>query len=326
MNHRYVLEPYRGPATRYTCPKCFNRHKTFVRYIDTETGQHISPDTGRCNRESNCGYHYTPKQFFTDNKAFNSSFNSYNTPLNTTMKKTILPAAAALSESKPASLMPHHIFTESFRNYNANNFISFLFALFGTDIAAKLIEKYWLGTSGHWPGATVFWQISGELDIRAGKIMLYNASTGKRVREPFNHITWLHTVLNLPDFNLQQCFFGEHLLRNSDEVVAIAESEKTAVIASAYFPDFIWLACGSLNNLTEQRCRALSKHRVILFPDINGYKKWSERAARLQHITEFTVSDLLEQHATTEQRRLGLDLADILMHWTVQEFQQTAFE
>lgn len=40
--YRYVLEPYKGMKTRYTCPACQKRDKTFVRYIDTETGQHVA--------------------------------------------------------------------------------------------------------------------------------------------------------------------------------------------------------------------------------------------------------------------------------------------
>ena len=65
--HRYILEPYNGMKTRYRCPSCNHREKTVSLYIDTETGEYLSPSVGRCNRESNCGYHYTPKQYFQDN-------------------------------------------------------------------------------------------------------------------------------------------------------------------------------------------------------------------------------------------------------------------
>ena len=65
--HKYILEPYNGMNTRYRCPTCQQRDKTFSLYIDTETGEHINPTVGRCNRESNCGHHYTPKQYFQDN-------------------------------------------------------------------------------------------------------------------------------------------------------------------------------------------------------------------------------------------------------------------
>ena len=42
--------------------------------------------------------------------------------------------------------------------------------------------------------------------------MLYDPTTGKRVKEPFNHISWVHKVIKQPEFELKQCLFGEHLL------------------------------------------------------------------------------------------------------------------
>ena len=66
-NYRYQLERYRGRGTRYTCPQC-GRKYTFTRYIDTENNnQYISDNVGKCNRLDKCGYHYTPRQYFTDN-------------------------------------------------------------------------------------------------------------------------------------------------------------------------------------------------------------------------------------------------------------------
>jgi hypothetical protein len=66
-NYRYQLERYRGRGTRYTCPQC-GRKYTFTRYIDTENNnKYISDNVGKCNRLDKCGYHYTPKQYFTDN-------------------------------------------------------------------------------------------------------------------------------------------------------------------------------------------------------------------------------------------------------------------
>ena len=65
--YRFILEKYRGISTRYTCPQCGRKH-TFTRYIDTENNnQYLSERVGKCNRLDKCGYHYTPKQYFTDN-------------------------------------------------------------------------------------------------------------------------------------------------------------------------------------------------------------------------------------------------------------------
>ena len=65
--YRYILERYRGLSTRYTCPQCGRKH-TFTRYIDTENNnQYLSERVGKCNRLDKCGYHYTPREYFTDN-------------------------------------------------------------------------------------------------------------------------------------------------------------------------------------------------------------------------------------------------------------------
>ena len=65
--YRFTLERYRGISTRYTCPQCGRKH-TFTRYIDTENNNnYLSERVGKCNRLDKCGYHYTPKQYFTDN-------------------------------------------------------------------------------------------------------------------------------------------------------------------------------------------------------------------------------------------------------------------
>ncbi|RYD87344.1 MAG: hypothetical protein EOP50_20910 [Sphingobacteriales bacterium] len=206
----------------------------------------------------------------------------------------------------------------------------YLLKRFGYDYAVvdKLVGRYRIGTSSHWPGATVFWQLDAEGLVRTGKIMLYNKDTGKRVKQPFNHITWAHTLVlkgkweNLtfeienPNFEIEQCLFGEHLLaENPAAPVAIVESEKTAIIASALMPAFIWLASGSLTGLNAHKCRVLQGRQVMLFPDVNGYNKWQVKAHELSRAmpgTTFGVSNILEQTATANDRRNGIDIGDVL--------------
>jgi hypothetical protein len=307
--HRYKLEPYKGIKTRHHCPSCQHNDKTFSLYIDMETGQHIDPKVGRCNRENNCGYHYTPKQYFQDN----------NTILDVLQPKGLKPKTV-VPPLKPVSFIAVQVFKASLKNLDENNFVKFLVDLFGVEVANQVVGKYFIGTSKHWNGATVFWQIDLNGKVRTGKIMLYNASNGKRIKEPFSHISWVHRVLDKRDYNLQQCLFGEHLLTDKTKPVAIVESEKTAVIASIYLPQFIWLAVGSLTNLTVQKCSALKGRTVTLFPDLCGFEKWNEKVMELSHLTSFTVSDLLERKATQSEKKQGLDLADYLIRFDYREF------
>jgi len=310
IEHKYKLEPYKGMNTRYRCPSCQQRDKTFSRYIDTETGEHIHPSVGRCNRESSCGHHYTPKQFFQDN---NISFD--------TQPKQYKPRPVT-PQPKPVSFIPVDLFKASLNPtaFETNHFVQFLINLFGVEVASQLVCKYFIATSKHWNGATVFWQIDTQGKVRTGKIMLYSPTTGKRVKEPFNHINWVHKALKQPEFELSQCLFGEHLLVEKTKPVAIVESEKTAVIASVYLPQFIWVAVGSLTNLNAEKCCKLKGRTVALFPDLNGYDKWNSKAKELSHLAIFTVSDLLERKATEAERKQGFDLADYLIKFNYKEF------
>jgi len=306
---KYILEPYKGMNTRYHCPSCQQRAKTFSRYIDTETDEHINPIVGRCNREINCGYHYTPKQYFQDN----------NILFGTHQRKSHRPQIN-IPKPKPISLIPVEVFKASLKEHETNSFVKFLIKQFDVELAGELVSRYFIGTSKHWNGATVFWQIDTQGKVRTGKIMLYSPDTGKRVKEPFNHITWAYKALKLTEFELRQCLFGEHLLIDKIKPVAIVESEKTAIIASVYLPQFIWVAVGSLTNLTAEKCSILKGRKVILFPDLNAFDKWTSKAKELSHIAIFFVSDLLERKATEAERQKGFDLADYLVKYDYKVF------
>lgn len=319
--HRYILEPYKGMNTRYRCPSCQRRDKTFSLYIDTETGEQIHPTVGRCNRESNCGYHYTPKQYFQDNDI---SFNTYQ---GATLQVKVLKPKPVTPQLKPVSFIAVEIFKASLNTtaFEANHFVKFLVDLFGVEVASQLVSRYFIATSKHWNGATVFWQIDTQGKIRTGKIMLYSPTTGKRVKNLELPVYWVHKALKQPEFELRQCLFGEHLLNERDKdgklkPVAIVESEKTTVIASVYLPKFIWVAVGSLTNLNAEKCSILKGRIVTLFPDLNGFEKWSSKAKELSHLAVFTVSDLLERKATEAERKQGFDLADYLIKYDYKAF------
>jgi hypothetical protein len=303
-NYKYILEPYNGKQSRYICPNCGKAY-SFARYINVETGEYLHPDVGRCNRENNCGYHYTFKQYFEDNEYKNN------------IPKVITNNSP--QRKKFTSFIPADVFKGSLQGHDNNCFVQYLISLFGETVTGELIGRYFIGTSKHWNGATVFWQIDTQGKVRAGKIMLYNPTTGKRVTKPYNHITWAHTALKLPDFKLNQCFFGEHLLKDNNKPVAIVESEKTAIIASVYLPQFIWLAAGSSEGLSEEKFRVLQGRNVILYPDINSFDKWKKKADELSQIDRISISDLLEKETTDEERRQGLDLADYLVRFDYTE-------
>ena len=105
-------------------------------------------------------------------------------------------------------------------------------------------------------------------------------------------------------------------LHTSD--VAVVEAEKTAVILSARYPDYLWLAAGGLFELTAEKLFPLRHHRIVLFPDTDpdqtAYTRWYTVAqeAHHQYGLDIHVSSLLERRATAEQKRAKIDLVDFL--------------
>ncbi|WP_371689327.1 DUF6371 domain-containing protein [Macellibacteroides fermentans] len=313
------LQPYKGKTTRHTCPEC-GQKDSFTLYLDGDTHQPIHHTVGICNRAVKCGYHYPPKQYFLDNPSCSvetrhaSSYNSL--PLFT--KQPIL--------SQPPGEIPFS-FVEKSASYNSN-FIRFLCEFLTEEQMKHIGDNYALGATKN--KEVIFWQIDTKGKVRTGKIMQYNPETGRRIKHESGAIDWVHNKLKksgtLPeDFNLQQCFFGEHLLKiYPDATVCIVESEKSALISAAVLTDCIWLATGGLNNLTADKCEILRGRTVILYPDLNAYDKWSAKAQQMNALfpspqgdgsgVRFSVSTMLEDIATPEAKAQGLDLADFLIN------------
>lgn len=149
-------------------------------------------------------------------------------------------------------------------------------------------------------------------------IMGYDAKTGHRIKHPFNQVSWVHSVKKIQDFHMKQCLFGEHLLADassSARTVAIVESEKTALVAAHFIPDFIWLATGGMHGcFNREAMQVLQGREVILFPDLKATEEWRRKVPMLQYVCKrASCSDLLEKMATNEQREAGLDIADFLL-------------
>lgn len=264
-----------------------------------ETGEPLSDDIGRCDREINCGYHKKPRDFFAENHTTNQRL--YWFP-----KKELRKRSGPFSTIDPA-IVEQTVMTCAF-----NNFTIWLREHFGFREAMEQMMRYRIGTSKRWPGATIFWQIDQRQKVRTGKIMLYDYHTGHRVKEPFNHIDWVHKQTPIKDFHLSQCLFGLHLLTPETQTIAIVEAEKTAIVASIFFPDVLFLATGGLQNLNTERCAPLKGYRVILFPDLGAEDKWSEKAASIPGLNNCTISTWLTNHSSAFDRERGLDLADYL--------------
>ncbi len=315
--YRFHLQKYR-PGSKTACPEC-GRKSCFTRYID-EAGEISFPDSvGMCDHIKSCGYHYSPKEYFRDNPAVKEKLNEQERSGGTPIVAKAL--AKPLPERKPQiSFLPSDWVEQSMHRYDINPLYRYFTKVMGKENVDKLFSLYRVGTSKRWGGATVFWQTDRDGNVRAGKIMGYDAVTGHRIKEPFNQVSWVHSVRKVQDFRMKQCLYGEHLLSDSSAVmsakpVAIVESEKTALVATHFIPDFIWLATGGMHGcFNGEAIQVLSGREVILFPDLKATEEWRRRLPMLESVCwRVTCSDMLERIATNEQRSQGLDIADFLL-------------
>ena len=300
------LQKYKGPASKHTCPNC-GAKKRFTLYVDGDTHLPIHPSVGICDRVNKCGYHYPPRMYFADNpgnrKENYQSYKPYNPP----------------DIETPVDYISYNYVIKS--KSTESNFIDFLKRRFPADRIRQVSDEYLLGATKS--RDVIFWQIDFTGKVRTGKIMKYDPLIGKRIHNQNGAIDWVHNKLKhqgkiSQNFNLAQCLFGEHLLkRYPEKVVAIVESEKTAVLTSVLYPEYIWLSTGTLNGLTLDKCFVLENRIVIIFPDLGkAHAIWKEKADEISKFIHWkvSVSELLPKIASQDADNEGLDLADFLLN------------
>jgi hypothetical protein len=300
-SHRFSLDKIR--QRKYRCPLC-KRDKVFVRYVDQANGEYLGDDVGRCDREVNCGYHKKPKAYFQDN------------PLPQTIYKPVSEPV------RPVEYFTHELMVDSVK-MAGNHFLTYITKLFGIDIALDKQQKYFIGTSNSkWPGATVFWQMDDYYRVRYGKVIEYDPMTGKRIKEPYSHITAVHTLVGRPDMNYRQCFFGQHLLKEfPHKSVGILESEKSAVIMDILKPEYNWIATGGSAGvkITSETVQALRNKNIVMFPDAGCYDKWIEKAEKIKSLVHCNIkvsqviegaaknSDIVDHLIRTDESGLAIE-------------------
>jgi hypothetical protein len=201
----------------------------------------------------------------------------------------------------------------------------------------EAVARYRLGCSRD--GGVIFWQIDTLEQTCDGKIMYYRPDCH---RDHQRHPQWVSNLLKrqflgrFPEMaswmpETHHCLFGTHLLSLADGAdgadvlntnltnntnLAVVEAEKTAIIMSAHYPQYLWLAAGGLTELTPQKLFPLRHHRIVLFPDTDpdqtAYTRWytvAQEARRLYGL-DIHVSSLLERRATAAQKQAKIDLVD----------------
>jgi len=340
-DYRYILDK---SSKKFICPDCGK--KRFVRYIDTQTGDYLPEQYGRCDKGD--GHYFLDP--YTDGYAKmiwkQEQGNRSELPNNwKPQRKKVIPQPTPEPvffdfETFKQTLQPER--------YEKNTFIRNLLYReqfpFEVDEVTKVIQLYRLGTvvNGYRAGAITFPFIDFNGNIRAIQVKQFDKQ---------NHTTgtdFLHSIIAkeytrnnkpLPEWldaytkqeKFISCLFGEHLLNKYPKnPVALVEAPKTAIYGTLYFgfpetpENFIWLAVYNKSSFSFDKLKVLQGRFVCVFPDLskdgNTFWEWQAKVKEYEKRlmgTRFIFSDLLERLAPEQDRKEGLDLADYLtnMNW-----------
>jgi hypothetical protein len=302
-SYKYALET---GSRKYHCPGCTK--KTLVRYVFTGTKDYAGEEFGRCDRENNCGYHRVPG-------------NDIAQPLNPKIKQK-LPA--------PTLLVPSEDFLKKVSTTTAPNFQNFCTSKLG--ISTDHLKRW--GVGGHWKFTAFI--LATRKEVVNVKFVAYTPE-GKRDKTEgtagapkftpyYLGRAYLRSQkietdnARLEDwqdyFKFARCFYGEHLW-DADKNTCIVESEKTAVIAAFFFPQYNWLATGGNNGMTFEQFSLFNGYRNriwnIVDNDTAGFAKsktmqWLDKMAEMRDNPEEILSVNL-----LEGRPAGWDLADAII-------------
>ena len=284
--YKYIFQPYTSKS-KTTCPQC-NYKNSLVGYVDTETSELLPIEYGKCDREEKCGYHYNPYE---------------NPPSKSSGVKITIP-----KEKDFYNVLPYRYVEASLKNRYKDIFSLYLISLYGNK-AISVLDDYLIGVSNFFNGqSTIFWQIDVNDDVRGGKIFKYE-SDGKRKKHPYPHITWVHSFLE-NDFELKQCFFGEHLLaKYKNKEVRVVESEKTALIMACESNDYVWIASTQLQGLADDKLKVVEKRKTLFIPDKGkAYDVWAEKI-KMKKNKLWKTPNFLENKDLED----GEDIADYIL-------------
>lgn len=288
------------------CPACGRQGYKPYLYPD---GTVISEECGRCDHESSCGYHVSPRAYFADHPdSGNKGCHTIEPrPVRQSPPRVEVPGywisrlyCLAPRAGKNPLLRWWWQFFEEVRDEYRNIASTFQQRM------RDALSLYGVGTLEHdGTGYTVWWIVDEDGHVRSGKAMRY-LDNGHRDKTSERSFLWMHrlpTVLacQQPGAEYSSCLFGLHLLKRGYKQVQVVESEKTAVMMSVFRPDMCWMATMGMGNLNRYSLSPLTERgvTVVLHPDVDGYEKWTERAKEIRREcpqADIVVSDYVRRH------------------------------
>ncbi len=233
---------------------CCGRNNSDGKFINYKN---LSSNYGYCH---SCGKASLPPTIYTDENGneyvWNELENKFQTYMTLPKKSTIITPKITVQK-----FINESIIWKYFKVNPENNLLQYLRKTYGDAKTEDAKETYALGTS--YDRGIIFWSINSNLKVQKAKIAYYDTN-GKRTHKfkvPYKN-----------EDGYFNCLFGEHLIYDkikTKKTIVLTESEKTAIIGYILFPQYIWVAYGGINGLTENKISSLIGHNVLIVPDMS---------------------------------------------------------
>jgi hypothetical protein len=311
MLHKHSIEYKFNSRRNYnlTTPCCNRSNKdgkfsTFVNLPETY---------GFCH---SCGKKTVPPTIYKDEKGneyiwddvhkkfetFLNSFQNSNSAVNTLQNNKI-------TIEKKLKFIPETTIWNYYYVNPENNLLSYLRKEYGNEKVNDAKKLYAIGSTAD--GGTVYWNINSDLKVQKAKVSYYNEN-GKRTNKfkvPYKN-----------EDGYYSCLYGAHLLVDNlknEKTVILVESEKTAIVGYILLSQYVWLAYGGINGLTNDKLNCLRGRNVLLVPDMseNAVSICYNKLFQLRYIgITSSVWDITEGKTDQELKNEGFyncDLEDI---------------
>lgn len=273
-NNIYQLE--KPPQKKGVCPEC--NHKDVFRYYN----EPVPRDYGRCDREAKCGYF---KKFDVEEAKKHNLLSFQKTDSIQPQAVTVVPT------EKQLKCLGFH--TSVFHK----------FCIDKLNISLDHLKKWNVGTDYKGNTAFVMQNASGKpINI---KFMSYELKDDGNNCKRIKSINFYLKSKNENEV-YKTCLYGEHLISN-EKIVCLVESEKTAIIASFFYPQFNWLATGGSNGLTVEKVQVLKNKEVYYIGDND---KAGQNNRTLKNLDLYNIN---YKKVFFECANEGEDLADLII-------------
>lgn len=224
---RYKFLPY-ATNSKVDCPSCGEK-KCFTLYIDTESGEVMPNEYGRCDRVNSCQYFKYPN--FGESKVFQAT-----------------PIVRA-----PQKFIDKSVVEGCMIWYDKNPFTEAVIRKFG-EKGEQTLREYFVGTTKTL--GTTFWTVNSDGVTHSGKVITYIGQDSGEKLAPYRDKEKLPYYPYKKEDGYYSCFFGQHLVKK-DSSLWIVESEKTAILCRICWPEHTWISGGGATGVTSDKIKIL---------------------------------------------------------------------